>query len=77
MNKYAIFYYKNTDKGTVKYFLQNIGGNYGPATNLTFNSPDHAVQFLKVYKNTPVATMIFIQGPKKGIYSSFSGKLLK
>lgn len=74
MKNYAIFYFRETENGYVKYFLQNLNGDYGPNTNFTFETAQCAVRFLKTYDKTPIATRMLISGPKGGVYSGFTGR---
>lgn len=81
MRGYAIAFDKVTDNGIMRKYYSN--GQWYDATNFTFNSIDHAVQWSKLHevvKNRPKLgsdTCPYIIGPRGGIYSIFSGKRRK
>ncbi len=65
---YAIARDTKTSNGFVMEFLYNYNGDYASATNLTFNSVDHAIQFAKMYPKL-VSDGSWVQGPKGGYYN--------
>lgn len=75
MKQYALFYYKDIiGLGIIKQYLISNDGNFNASTNFTFKTKDEASRFYRENNIFPLATTIFIEGPRRGIYRAFSGK---